>query len=327
MPTRDIIVIGGSTGAIDALTEICAKLPPDLPAAVFVVVHVGSYPSDALTQILARTCPLRVIAAVDGATIEHGTVYIAPADRHLILVGETIRLGLGPRENMTRPAVDPLFRSAAASFGPRVIGVVLTGMLNDGSSGLGAVKQCGGITVVQNPADARADEMPLNALRCIDVDYRAPAADLGALLAELSRQQAGEPVPVPPDIPLEVQIALGRVMDTGSIAKIGNPVAITCPACGGVLTEIRAKPPLRYRCQTGHAYTAEVLDQEQARPTGEAIMVALRIIQERVTLTDRMIEDARAAGRNHSASILELRLEELRKHTEILRHAAIDSQQ
>ncbi|WP_428486846.1 chemotaxis protein CheB [Rhodopila sp.] len=322
---RDIIVIGGSTGAIEVLAEICANFPANLAAAVFVVVHVGSSGNDLLAGIVDRRGPLRAIMAVDEAPIERGTITVAPADHHLLVMTDQIRLGRGPRENMTRPAIDPLFRSAAISHGPQVIGVLLSGMLNDGSAGLAAIKRCGGVAVVQNPSDARADEMPLSALRACDVDYRARTVEFGGLLTRLAREPAGAAVPIPPDIALEVAIALGTALDTPAIRKIADPVALTCPACGGVLSELQSKPPLRFRCQTGHGFTAEILDQQQSGPTEQAIMVALRIVQERATLTERMAQEARAGGRNHSASMLEQRLEELRKHAEQLRQVAINA--
>ena len=164
MSTRDIISIGGSTGALDALKRIFANLPADLPAAVFVVMHIASDGGDMLADILDAAGPMAVKLAAEGDIIENGRAYVAPAGRHLLVDKGTIRLGQGPRENMVRPAVDPLFRSAAVSYGPRVIAVVLSGMLDDGAAGLAAVKRCGGLTIVQDPADAQADEMPLNAL-------------------------------------------------------------------------------------------------------------------------------------------------------------------
>jgi two-component system, chemotaxis family, protein-glutamate methylesterase/glutaminase len=325
MAFHDIIAIGGSAGAVDTLQRLCAAFPADLPASVFAVIHMGVQRNDLLAGLLDRSGPLHAVTAVHGAPIERGMIYVAPSDLHLLVVDDTIQLGRGPRENSTRPAIDPLFRSVALTYGPRVIGVVLTGFLNDGSAGLAAIKRCGGIAVVQNPSDAPADEMPINALRCCDVDYRAPTADIPALLARLTREPAGTAVPGPPDIALEVEIALGNALDTPSLESIAAPVALTCPGCGGVLSELHAKPPLRFRCQIGHGYTAEVLDREQADPTQEAILVALRIVQERVTLTERMAKDARASGRNYSASTLEQRLEELRRHADTLRQAALES--
>ena len=324
MATRDIIVLGGSTGAVEAIRRLCADLPPDLNAAVFTVLHIGGGP-DLLAGMLNEAGPLSATTAEDGAPIERGKIYVAPADHHLVLAGEVIRLGRGPRENLTRPAIDPLFRSAAISHGPRVIGVVLTGLLNDGAAGLAAVKQCGGVTVIQNPADAEAADMPLSALRALDVDYRAPVSDMGALLATLSREPAGPAVAVPPSLELEVEIALGRASDTPTIMTFADPVALSCPSCGGVLSEMRAKPPLRFRCQVGHAFTAEVLDQQKEGSTDEALRVALRIIEERATLADKMAADGRANGRQKSAAMLEARSKEFRHYADVIRKGLIGS--
>ena len=324
MATRDIIVLGGSTGAVDAMQRLCADLPADLDAAVFTVLHIGAGP-DLLAGLLDKAGPLPATTAEDGTAIERGKIYVAPADHHLILAGEIIRLGRGPRENLTRPAIDPLFRSAAISHGPRVIGVVLTGLLNDGAAGLAAVKQCGGVTIVQNPADAKAADMPLSALQSSDVDYRAPVSEIGGLLAKLSREQAGSPAGVPSDLELEVEIALGRASDTPTVMTFADPVALSCPSCGGVLSEMRAKPPLRFRCQVGHAFTAEVLDQQKEGSTDEALRVALRIIEERATLMDKMAADGRANGRHRSAVILETRSKEFRHYAEVIRKGLIDS--
>lgn len=323
---RDIIVIGGSAGAIAALQRIFADLPPDLPAAVFVVLHVGQQNSY-LPNALDRCGPLRVVNAEDGMPVERGSIYLAPPSHHLLLLEDTIRLGRGPHENMCRPAVDPLFRSAAVSYGPRVIGLVLTGMLNDGAAGLAAVRQCGGVTVVQNPGDAEAASMPLGALRATDVDYRAPAAELGRSLDRLARQEAGPPMPIPPELGLEVEIALGRASNTPILRKIGDPVALSCPTCGSVLSEVRQQPPLRFRCQIGHAFTAEVLEREQLGPVDEALRVALRIIEERVSLADRMAEDAHAAARHKSAAMCEERSKEMRKYAETIRQVVLRSKE
>ena len=195
MSTHDIIAIGGSTGSIPVLRQICADLASDLPASVFVVVHVGARGHNLLGKILDDSGPLVAATAQDGEAIERGRIYVAPADFHLFVSERVIRLGRGPRENMTRPAVDPLLRSAAVAHGPRAIGVVLSGELNDGSAGLAAIKQCGGLTVVQNPSDAECPDMPASALRCCRIDHMATAATLGALLSTLTKEAAGPTQP------------------------------------------------------------------------------------------------------------------------------------
>ena len=226
---------------------------------------------------------------------------------------------------MARPAIDPLFRSVGVAFGPRVIAVVLTGMLNDGASGLADVKRCGGVTVIQNPADSVAPDMPLGALRATDVDYRAPLSDMAPLLIELAGQEAGPAAPIPEDIKAEVGIALGRRSDPETLAKFSDPVAMTCPACGGVLSEVHRGPPLRFRCQVGHAYTADALAYERETATDEAVRVALRIMEEQALLGAKMADEARRSGRPAAASSYEKRVNENRAYVEILRRAINNS--
>lgn len=162
---HDVIAIGGSLGSVDALKHLCAQLPADLPAAVLVVVHVCSLGKNLLADIFDRNSPLAVSTAEEGEPVHAGHVYVAPADRHLLTIDRSIRLGRGPRENMARPAIDPLFRSVGVEYGSRAIGLVLTGLLDDGAAGLSDLKRCGGLTMVQNPGDAAAPDMPLAALR------------------------------------------------------------------------------------------------------------------------------------------------------------------
>jgi two-component system chemotaxis response regulator CheB len=197
MTNRDIIVIGGSSGATAPLKAILGALPVDLPAAVFIVLHIPARSLGILTTVAAAAGRLPVHPAVDGMPIMPGNVYLAVPDHHLILHDGHIKLGRGPRENMARPAIDPLFRSAAAAYGPRVIGVVLSGLLNDGASGLEAIKRCGGTVLVQDPQDAIADEMPLSAMQAVTVDLSIPSARLGDVLSDLAREPAGRRYPVP----------------------------------------------------------------------------------------------------------------------------------
>ncbi|WP_322883597.1 chemotaxis protein CheB (plasmid) [Sinorhizobium medicae] len=320
---RDVIAIGGSLGAVAALKHLLGKLPGDFAAAVFVVIHVGAGGNDLLADIFDAHAEIPVTTAVDGEHVEPGHVYVAPADHHLLVIDGIIRLGRGPRENLARPAVDPLFRSVGLNYGPRAIAVVLTGMLNDGAAGLADVKRCGGLTVVQNPSDAVAPDMPMGALRASDVDHRAPLDGLAALLIELTHDEAGPPIPVPTDIKLEVDIALGRQIGSEKMLNIADPVPISCPACGGVLSQIKSWPPLRFRCQVGDAYTSEALVAESEGAVDEALRVALRIIEERVTLSEKMADDADHSGFAAAAAAYRRRADEGREHAETLRYAII----
>jgi two-component system chemotaxis response regulator CheB len=265
-----------------------------------------------------------VSRAVDGQPVERGRVYAAVPDRHLLLVDGIMRLGDGPRENMTRPAIDPLFRSAALAYGPRTVGVVLSGLLNDGASGLSAIKACGGTAVVQHPLDAHADQMPLAALEATDVDDVAPARDIGRLLAEIARADAGKSVACPDNLALEVEIAAGARLGSEELRKIADPSPLSCPDCQGVLSEVRGGHPLRFRCQIGHAYTADVL-AARTDDVDQAMRVALRIMEERVSLVTRMAEEARSTGRNVVAELYEARAEEYSRYASVLRQAAVAS--
>lgn len=320
---RDIIVIGGSSGAINPLKAILGSLPADLPAAVFVVLHIPSRSTGLLATVTSAAGPLPVRQAEDLMPIEPGTVYIAAPNHHLLLADGHIRLGRGPRENMVRPAIDPLFRSAAVAYGARVVGVVLSGFLSDGASGLNAIKRCGGIAMVQDPGDAVADEMPRRALEATTVDLCVPAARLGDVLSDLVKHPAGPAVPVPPELRLEVDIAAGERADSETLTRIGDPAALTCPNCGGVLSKVRTGHPLRFRCQVGHAFAADVLAKEQESQVDEALRVALRIIEERAELVTRMAEDARQTARRAVAEMYDERAREYRGYADTLRKAVL----
>jgi two-component system, chemotaxis family, protein-glutamate methylesterase/glutaminase len=324
MANRDIVVIGGSAGSGAALQRIMADLPADLPASLFVATHVPSQSAGYLADMLARAGPLPVRSAVDGQPIERGHVYVAVPDRHLLVIDGTMRLGDGPRENMTRPAIDPLFRSAALSYGPRVVGVVLSGLLNDGASGSRAIKACGGTAVVQHPIDAAEDQMPLAALECVDADEVAAAAELASVIVQVSRSPAAKARKPPPGLALEVEIAAGSRLGSAALRQIADPSALSCPDCHGVLSEVRDEKPLRYRCQIGHAQTAEVL-AARGEEVQDAMRIALRVMEERVTLVTRMAADARQTGRNAVAELYEARAVEYGRYAAILREAAIEA--
>ena len=289
-PGHDIIVIGGSAGAVQPLRRIVQDLPPDLPAAVFIVLHVGR--TSILADILARSGTIRVVRAESGAEIVPGTVYVAPPGRHLLLHEQHILLRRGPHENLARPAIDPLFRSAAATFGARVVGVVLSGALNDGTAGLHAVKRCGGIAVVQDPADADVGDMPRSALRRVAMDHCVAVADMSKLLARLASTPPGPTPPIPPDIRLEATIAAQELATMASEDRLGTPSRFACPECHGALWEIDDGAGLRYRCHVGHAYSGEAMEAAQADRIEETLWILMRAHQERAALVRRLAGQA-----------------------------------
>lgn len=323
MGNRDIIVIGGSAGATAPLKQILGRLPKDLPAAVFVVLHIPAQGIGILSTVASAAGPLPVLQAESGMVIKNGHVYLAAPDHHLLLYESQIMLGRGPRENMVRPAIDPLFRSAALRYGPRMIGVVLSGLLADGAAGLNAIKRCGGVALVQDPTDAIADEMPLRAIEATTVDLCMASAKIGDVLADMVREPAGTVLPVPPEIRLEVEIAAGERLGSDRLAGIADPAPFTCPSCGGVLSEVKAGHPLRFRCQVGHAYTADALVSEQEGRVDEALRVALRIIEERAELVHRMAEDGRQSGRVAVARMYDAQAAEYREYADMIRRVML----
>lgn len=320
---RDIIGIGGSAGGGAALKAILQRVPADLPATVFVTLHIPSRGGPYLAQALAQVSALAVETPEDGTEIQPGRVYVAPPDRHLLAHEGRVALGSGPRENMTRPSVDPMLRSLALAYGGRAIGVILSGSLNDGASGLYAVKQCGGLALVQDPDDAQVADMPRAALETVEPDRVATAEALASVLATLAGSEPHPPVPCPRDVALEVEIAAGRRLGHNALREFADPVALTCPNCHGVVSEYREGRPLRYRCQVGHALSAEVLLKEHDPAVEEALRSALRIMEERAELVDRMARDARQRGRTAVAELYEARSQEYESHVRALRSAVM----
>jgi two-component system, chemotaxis family, protein-glutamate methylesterase/glutaminase len=256
---HDIIVIGASVGGVEALSSLMAQLPENLPAAIFVVQHVIPTATGNLARVLNHASPLPATMAQDCESFELGHIYVAPPDHHLLVKQGCLRVTRGLRENRVRPAIDPLFRSAAVAYGVRVIGIVLTGLQNDGTSGLLAIKRCGGITIVQDPKEALYPDMPLSALEHVEVDYCLPVLKMGAVLYRLSQALPTATPPIPEELRIEVKIAENPADNSNCAAEFGESVSSTCPECGGPLWELRDEKLHRYRCRIGHAFTAESL--------------------------------------------------------------------
>jgi two-component system chemotaxis response regulator CheB len=317
---KDIIVVGTSAGGIEALQKLLAGLPADLPAAVFIVLHSAPNSPGVLARILDAAGPLPVKYAVRGDRIEPGHVYVAPADHHLIIVPGHVELSRGPKENRFRPAIDPLFRSAAQTYGPRVVGVILTGGLDDGTNGLWAVKQLGGTAVVQDPAEALAPSMPLSALRHVHVDHQVRVADLASLLVQLAATPADAvegDLAVPEEVNIEVDIAREDKGSEAGVWTLGEPSKYACPECHGVLLQMKEAIPVRFRCHTGHAYTIESLLSEMGDVIEDSLWTAIRALEERAMLMRHM-------GRKHDGDELLATAEETDRRASLVRQAVFD---
>ena len=326
MQRKDIIVIGTSSGGIDALKELVAELPRDLKASVFVALHVAPYSLGVLPEILERAGPLPAANARDWEQIEPGHIYVAPPDHHLLVERSGhVRITRGPRENRFRPAVDPLFRSAARAFGPRVVGVVLTGWLDDGTAGLYAVKERGGTAVVQHPDVAFAPAMPLSAIRHVEVDHIVRLKEIAPLLVRLTGAPAAEEGAYPVSEKLETEVRIARedhAVESG-ITKWGEPSIYACPECHGVLLQMKEGSNLRFRCHTGHAYSVDSLLAEFTEKTEESLWGAIRSLEEGVLLMRNLAEQLSAHDHGADAEALLRKAQESQRRADLVRRAVM----
>jgi two-component system chemotaxis response regulator CheB len=290
---RNIIVVGTSEGGLETLDELIGQLPTDLTASMFIVQHMAPHNTgEALTRRLSRHKAFDAKVAKEGERFKPGRIYIAPPDSHLLLKTDKVLVRKGARENRSRPGVDPLFRSAAVAHGSRVIGVVLTGLLDDGTAGLIAIKRCGGVTVVQDPKDAAYSGMPQHALDNLDVDFCVPIGEMGQLLATLVSKPHGKTKSVPSDIRTEGEIAERVLSDIAQVDGLGAQVPYNCPNCGGVLWEMDIPHAKRYRCHTGHSFTVPALLASQSEKIEEMLWISLRMFEERKNLLNSMTKTA-----------------------------------
>jgi two-component system chemotaxis response regulator CheB len=313
---RRLIVIGASAGGVEALRTLVRDLPPDIAAPVAVVLHVGA--QSILPDLLRSAGGLPASHAENGERIRPGRVYVAPPDKHLLVHDGHLMLRRGPRENLSRPAIDPLFRSAACSFGSGTIGVVLSGALNDGTAGLSAIKRCGGLAFVQDPAEASFPEMPLSALRHTAVDACLPLAGIARELARRAAEPPGPAPPIPIDIRLEAAIAAQEHATMSSEEKIGTPSPFTCPECQGPLWEIADPTMLRFRCHVGHAFTAHAMLEAQAEEAEAILWKLLRARQQRAELA-RRIAQRETDGRPALAAQFRARAKEYDEDAKLVR--------
>ncbi len=325
MPGHDIICIGASAGGVPALVQLVSALPPDLPASIFIALHVSPYGPSYMPGILSRAGPLPATNPHDGQPIEKGQIYIAPPDRHLFIVDSRVQVVRGPRENGYRPAIDALFRTAALNYGPRVVGVVLTGTLDDGTIGLGHIHRRGGLTMVQEPTEALYPDMPLSAIEHVPVDYVLPIAQIAPALVRLSmeevkpvREEQASPTPDASDVngteivqQDKLEFEEGKTPNTRSV--------LTCPDCGGVLWELDDGQLVHFRCHVGHTYSLESLVAEQDETVEHALWSAVRILKERAMLMDRLATRLGQQGTSRAAGHFNDQAREAERNADLIR--------
>ena len=291
MAKRDIVVIGASAGGVYALKELITALPAEFPASIFIVLHVSANEPSYLPDILNHAGKLPAAHPVDGEPIQPGHIYIAPPDHHLLLEANQLLVKRGPKENRFRPSIDALFRSAAYTFGPRVIGVVLTGMLDDGTSGMWSINRLGGVTVVQQPQEAPYPSMPKSVLQHVEVDYNVPVSQLACLLARLVEESVGERPSLSHQEENRMASEVKITQEDSSLEKdffaIGEVSTLTCPECHGVLVSIEEGSLTRYRCHTGHGFTAKSLLSGVKQTVEDSVWNAIRALEETVMLLEQ----------------------------------------
>jgi two-component system, chemotaxis family, protein-glutamate methylesterase/glutaminase len=316
MANRDIVVVGASAGGVDALRTLAAGLPPDWPGSLFVVLHMAPEGPSVLSAILRSAGPLPAAVPHEPERVQAGRIYVAHPDHHLVIQDGSVMSVRGPRENRHRPAVDPLFRSAALSYGPRVVGVVLTGSLDDGTAGLLAVKAGGGLGIAQDPEDALFPSMPRNAIDAGGVDHVLPLAAIPRLLVKLAREAVPAAAEASAVLRKEVEIHLGGREDVGTM---GKPSPFSCPECHGVLWEVDDPGIMRFRCRVGHAYSSESLVAEQDEAHEDALWAAMRSLEESAHLSERMAASFRDRNHHRLAHRMAERGQAARRHADQIR--------
>lgn len=323
---HDIVAIGGSAGALDPLREIVRALPEKYRGSIFIVLHASYDAPNLMPQLLAQFTQLPVTVPEDKERFRHGHIYVAPPDFHLLIEDGRVRVTRGPRENRHRPAIDPLFRSAAKSCGERVIAVLLSGALDDGTAGFLAVKIRGGVTIAQDPNEAMFPSMPLNAIQHAGADYVLPAAEIAATLADMAEARNTPESPtressMSENVEKEAKKANLEV-DANAEAREGRPSVFACPECHGVLWEVENGEILRFRCRVGHSYTAQSLRVALSEASEEALWMAMRALDEKADLLRRV---AARSPSGLAARQLE-EAESLEKHARQIREMLIQSQ-
>ena len=321
LAVKHVVVIGASAGGIETLRTLVGALPGDFGAPICIVLHTSPTSPGVLGDILNRSGPLTAVTPRSGERLKPGIIYVAPPDCHMLLEPGIVRLTKGPKENRFRPAIDPLFRSAAQIYGPNVIGVILTGNLDDGTAGLWAVKQLGGVAIVQDPEDALFPAMPENALQSVRVDHVVPLSDIAPLLRRLTSVPApAEVTSVPETVEVEVKIAKEQDALDAGIERIAKPSRYSCPECHGVLLEINEGGPLRFRCHTGHAYSVESLLSAIHDGVEETLWESVRASHEAERLMQEMARHLESAGHaDAQAKELTEGAREMRRRSDVIR--------
>ncbi|MDB5206878.1 MAG: chemotaxis protein CheB [Flavisolibacter sp.] len=323
MSKKDIVVIGASAGGVIALVDLFKTFPKDFDGYIFVVLHLSPFTPSVMPQILSRAGHLKAVHPKDGDSMKKNTIYIAPPDFHLLIEKDKIIVKKGPKENRFRPSIDALFRSAAYTYGSRVIGVILSGLLDDGTSGLWTVNQHGGHCVIQHPADAEFPSMPLSVIEYVEVDHAVPITEMGALLNRLTKEPAAESASLPEEelerLKMEINIAAQDNSFEMGVLKKGAPTALTCPECHGALVKFTEGKIVRFRCHTGHAFTDTALLAGVTKSVEENLWKTVKGLEEAIMILEQTAHQFEKEDKLDAAKLFHKKVAETQKRSQAIR--------
>jgi two-component system chemotaxis response regulator CheB len=318
MRQRDLIVVGSSAGGVDAVPRLVGQLGKELRVCMLVVQHMAPTSDSQFVHIIRRASLVPVAWAEQGERLQDSRVLVAPRDLHMMVADGHVRLSAGPRENYVRPSIDRLFRSAAAIHGPRAIGVLLTGMMEDGVAGLRAIQEAGGFTIVQDPDEAAFNELPSRALQTMNPDRVLRLDAIGELLLSLTAQSVAAH-PIPSRVALEAELDADGPASPEVIGSLGPQTTMACPDCGGPLWEIGDEQLRRYRCYLGHAITARELLRKGGEQIEAALWSAIRSLHDRASTYATLAEDAGRSGKAQLHQLYVNRAREARAEADLAR--------
>lgn len=323
MQKKDIVVIGASAGGVIALVDLFKTIPEDFDAYIFVVLHVSAFSPSVMPQILSRAGHLKAVHAKDGEAMKKNVIYVAPPDYHLLVEKDKVIVKKGPKENRFRPSIDALFRSAAYTYGSRVVGVILSGLLDDGTSGLWTVKQQGGLCIIQHPDDAQFPGMPLSVIEYVDVDYAVPIAEMGVLLNQLTQEHAAETASLSEEeldrLKMEINIAAQDNSFEMGVLKKGALTTLTCPECNGALVKFTEGKIVRFRCHTGHAFTDSALLAGVTKSVEESLWKTVKGLEEAVMILEQTAHQFEKEGKMSTARHFSIKAKEMQKRSQEVR--------
>jgi len=316
---KNIVVVGASAGGMEAVSRLLASFKQDIDVSIFIVVHLSENSmADVVIKHFQKHSRFPCKVPMDNEAIKNRTVYLAPANRHLLLTKRIIKVQKGAFENHWRPSIDVLFRTAAAAYNSCVIGIILTGLLDDGTSGMSAIQRSGGICIVQDPAEAEFSDMPTNVLKNVGVKYKTSVNEIGYIITDLLSRRQCQPSEIPREVKQEAEITIRMNSEIQSLNSLGDLVPVTCPDCGGSLFKVDESSFKRYRCYTGHSFTEQILEEAQEKNMEESLWVAIRMMEERKNLLYDMSLDEPYPGNPINKMKIE-RVQQLQTHIDRLK--------